>query len=90
MKVKHINLEMAIEKSILHKRFKNIEELEKKLSDFLNKEIKLSNSTLEVNYFDYSLVVDLTENENYAYLEIYYLKMRNDWLYITEINFVEV
>ena len=89
MKEKNINLliEIAIENLILHKRFESVEDIEKVLSSFLDKEIKLRNSTLEINYVDYSLIVDLTENENYAYLEFYYLKMRNNWLYVTEVNY---
>ena len=84
-----LEMERKLEEELLHKRYESKEELQKKLINVLgfDKEIKLEDSTNEDNLnLDYEVLVGIETEDNYYYITIYYLKTRNDEMYITEVS----
>lgn len=84
-----LEMERKLEDELLHKRYESKEELQKKLINILgfDKEIKLEDSTNEDNLnLDYEVLVGIETEDNYYYITIYYLKTRNDEMYITEVS----
>ena len=84
-----LEMERKLEEELLRKRYESKEELQKKLINILgfDKEIKLEDSTNEDNLnLDYEVLVGIETEDNYYYITIYYLKTRNDEMYITEVS----
>ena len=81
------DLRREIQARYLHNRYQNKNHLQKDLSEFLNKEIKLSRRNND--YFvgcDFGLSCDVTiDDETDLYITIFYIKDRQEQLYITEI-----
>lgn len=84
-----LKMERQLEEELLHSRYTTKEELQKKLINVVgfDKKIILEDSTNEDNLnLDYELLVGIETEDNYYYITIYYLKTRNDEMYITEVS----
>ncbi len=87
MNKQSIAWEMLLSENLVGKRFENVEELEKHMGDLLGRRIKLEDSTNEDDiYIDYNLLCGIETHKTYYYIDVYYLKTRNNELYITEIG----
>ena len=76
--------------NLIHKRY-FLKDLEKEIQElFVSDTIKLEDSTDFENddeKYDYNLVFGCEHKELYGYFDIYYLKMRNGMIYITEVAY---
>ncbi len=80
--------ETELESELLHNRFDTKEELTIAVSNVFNgHKVKLEETTNEDNVnLDYEFLWGLETKDNYYYITIYYLKMRNGGYYITEVS----
>lgn len=87
-----------LEAGLVGDRYESIDNLQNKIHRIMDKlDLELYISDLEditnddYNYSDYNLLCEIRElnGDVVGYLDVYYLKDRNNGLYITEIN-VEV
>ena len=89
MNIISLGMEIKLGDELLHNRYATKEELQEKIVNVLkfDKEIKLEDSTNEDNLnLDYEVLVGIETEDNYYYITIYYLKTRNDEMYITEVS----
>ena len=74
---------------LVHHRF-TIESLEEKLSGIFNEEIHVEDITDEkdgCDTSDFNLLFECRNEETYGYFDLYYLKTRDEMVYITEISY---